>query len=125
MNKKTILFTLSAIILFIGIMNSCSYKNKETLLGSTTCDTINTKFGGVIMPIITTQCNTQSGCHGASAGSITLETYQEVKDNLPAILDRINRASTASGFMPKNNPKLDACSISQIQTWSNRGALNN
>jgi hypothetical protein len=114
----TLLFSITASLLFLI---GCTSKNKQDLLSTTICDTIDTKFSTVVNQIIVTQCNTQSGCHGSpSFGSISLEGYQNVKDNYASILTRIK-----SGNMPKNNPALDACSILKIETWINRGAQNN
>ncbi len=101
------------------VIQSCTYHNKQTILGSTgTCDTINTKYGEVISVIMTDYC---TSCHGGSSPSagISLETYDDVKNNYTAILYTMNK-----GTMPKGG-KLDDCTISKIQTWVNRGAQNN
>ena len=127
MKQNTIFrFTLTTFLLFsipafLFILTSCTNKNKQDLLNTMVCDTTNTKFSTVINQIIVTQCNTQSGCHGApSLGSISLEGYQNVYDNYAEILTRIK-----SGNMPKNNPALDVCSILKIENRINKGAQNN
>jgi hypothetical protein len=107
------------ILLFISAFSSCKNNNRQTLLGGI-CDTTNTKFATVIYPIIITHCNTQSGCHGASPGSISLEGYDNIKAAYPSILEQIK-----SGNMPKGASALDLCTITKIQTWVNRGANNN
>ncbi len=102
------------------VIQSCTYHNKQTILGSTgTCDTINTKYGEVISVIMTDYC---TSCHGGSSPSagLSLETYNDVKNNYTNILQRMN-----SGNMPPAGGKLDDCIISKIQTWVNRGAQNN
>lgn len=122
-NMKTtaICFTYIACVVAILSMFSCTNKNKQDILNQGICDTSNTKYSTVISPIITTSCNTQSGCHGgASLGSVSLESYQDVKDRVTDIVNRVN-----SGNMPKNNSKLDDCSISKIESWVNKGAQNN
>ncbi len=120
--KQTISIALLFSIVSIGIMQGCTYAHKDKVLGNSgICDTTNTKFAAVIQPIITTYCNTQSGCHGGSnLGSISLEGYNNVKDNYTSILSRIK-----SGNMPQGSPKLDDCTILKVQTWVDRGAQNN
>lgn len=120
--KNTLSISLVGSIVILLILQSCSYAHKDKVLGNSgICDTTNTKFATVIQPMMTTYCNTQSGCHGGSnLGSISLEGYDNIKDNYSSILTRIN-----SGNMPKGSPKLDDCSIQKVQTWVNRGAQNN
>ncbi len=112
-------FLLAGTIIFLLAFSGCKNNKKEELLGSV-CDTTDTKFSTVVYPIIITHCNTQSGCHGASAGSISLEGYTNIKNEYPNILDRIK-----SGNMPKGSSQLEPCDITKIQTWVNRGANNN
>lgn len=124
MLKKINLLILS--FLFFLSLFACVNNKRETILKQVgICDTINTSYKQIIVPILTTQCNSQNLCHGANPGSISLETYQAVKDNSTSILERIKRQPGDGGFMPKDNQKVSDCDINKIQTWVNRGALEN
>lgn len=116
---RTYVYTLSFLFVCWSMTQGCVNKNKQDILGS--CDTSDTKFSTVVKPIIDMHCNSASGCHGSiSQGAILLEGYQNVKDNYANILVRVK-----SGDMPKNNPKLDNCTIFKIESWINKGAINN
>lgn len=91
------------------------------------CDTLNVRYSDQIVSILNAQCNY---CHGAAAnsigGGIYLNTYSTVKPyiNNGSLLNSILQNGKASA-MPKNGAKLDNCSILKIQSWINKGALNN
>ncbi len=107
------------IFIFINIFLACTNKNKQEFVAQ--CDISNTSYINDIVPIINTHCNSQSGCHGGvDIGSISLETYNDVKENIDDILVRIK-----TGNMPKNNSKLEDCLIAKIQEWKNLGTPNN
>ena len=119
---RKIVLTLSSLTLVISLsFPSCSYRNTEEILGAV-CDTSNTKYSTYVKNIITTRCNSESGCHGVDAGSISLETYADVTaSGIPDdILTRIK-----SGNMPKGSSKLDDCTIYKIENWMSTGAQNN
>jgi hypothetical protein len=118
---KKILLSFPLLLAFsLSFFNSCTYKSKEELLGSVVCDTSGVKYSSTIQPILTTYCNSQSGCHGANAGSISLVGYQNVFNNVDNVFSAID-----NGSMPKGSTKLDACTINQFQNWLNQGAPNN
>lgn len=108
-------------VMLLTLFSSCTYRNTEDILGSI-CDTSGIKYSTYIQNTIQTHCNSESGCHGVSAGSISLESYTQVTENgVPTdILSRIK-----SGNMPKGAAKLDDCTISKIEKWVNDGAPNN
>ena len=110
----------SLIIMMTAITFSCTNHNKQDILHLNICDTSITKYSTTISTIISNNCASQSGCHGPLPGSVSLEIYQNVKDRATDIVNRIK-----AGNMPKNNPKLDDCTILKIETWVNKGALNN
>lgn len=116
---------IKATLLFIGVVSACTIgctnRNRQEIMATNMCDTTLTTYSAIVSNIITTKCNDQSGCHGsASPGSVSLQSYQNVKDRITDILDRIK-----SGNMPKSNPNLDDCTILKIETWANKGAINN
>lgn len=119
MYKKQSLNIVSILIIFFSVIASCTNKNKQDLTSN--CDVSNTSYSTHIKPIITTYCTSQSGCHGgANIGSISLEKYDDVKNNIFDIITRIN-----TGNMPKGNSKLDECYIERIQNWKKIGTPNN
>lgn len=118
---KKITIALSLIIpISISLFNSCTYKSKEELLSKVTCDSTNVTYNAAIQQLVTQHCNSQSGCHGANAGSISLLTYQNVYDHVDNVLDEI-----VTGGMPKSAPKLDDCTIGKFQNWVNNGSPQN
>jgi hypothetical protein len=125
MHKKLFLPVILSLFIWVTLYSSCSNNSKEELLNLSVCDTTAVKFSTTIMPIFTASCNSQTGCHGSvGQGSVLLESYDNIMDNTSttAILTYIK---ASANWMPKNNPKLDDCSINKIQAWVNQGALNN
>ena len=95
------------------------------------CDTVNVTFSGNIWPdIIQKHC---LGCHnGANAnGGIHLENYNDVKTaaQIPpgqygSLLGVVTHAN-GNNPMPRNQPKLSDCKITQIQKWIDEGMPDN
>jgi len=126
--KKTF-FSLTVLILIVGLYSSCYYDNAEVLYPAgvlnANCDTTNVTFSGTVTTILNNNC---SGCHSSSnanayGGGFTFSTYSQFKSQANLILGSINQ--TNSWPMPKGGGKLDACSINQIQSWINKGMINN
>jgi hypothetical protein len=115
-NSGLSIFIVSCALIF----NGCYYDKREELLGGASiCDTSNTQFTAVVNPIIVQNC---TSCHGGASPSagLSLEGYNNIKNNYSTILNSMN-----NGTMPKGSNKLDACTILKVQTWVNRGAQNN
>lgn len=108
---------ISSLFLTAGL-HSCTNHDQQTLLGGV-CDTSDTKFSTVVNPIITAKC---VSCHNnsSSAAGISLEGYSNIASRYQDILRTMN-----NGSMPKNGDRIDACSITKIATWVNRGKQNN
>jgi mono/diheme cytochrome c family protein len=95
------------------------------------CDTSNVTFSGTIWPeIIQNNC---FGCHNGpnASGGIHLETHGQVASAalIPAgqpgsLWGAVNWAD-GNSKMPKNQPKLSDCKISQLKKWIDAGALDN
>jgi uncharacterized membrane protein len=128
------------LFLFIVLFASCSsfltacYYDKADIIYPSTggvvgnCDTANITYANQVVQVLNTHCNT---CHSSAAaasigGGINLSTYTSVKTYATSgsLLNSILQNGKASP-MPKNASKLDNCSITKIQTWINKGALNN
>jgi hypothetical protein len=128
-NKSTFFNHIIAICLISITWTSCFYDKADVIYPTTAiaCDTLNVRYSDQIVSILNAQCNY---CHGAAAnsigGGIYLNTYSAVKPyiNNGSLLNSILQNGKASA-MPKNGAKLDNCSILKIQSWINKGALNN
>jgi hypothetical protein len=84
-------------------------------------------YSNNVVPILKNNCYT---CHSAgnSAGSvgILLDSYDRLMiyvNNGYLIADITHMAGFPA--MPYMKPKLDTCSINQINAWINQGAINN
>ena len=88
---------------------------------SSSCDTTNITFSGMINPIIQQNCIV---CHGSSyaitGGGISLQTGTDVAGNRAKIAVVIT--STSNPMPPGGNNPLSSCQIKQIQMWINYGA---
>lgn len=90
------------------------------------CDTIGVSFAAVIMPMMQThEC---LACHtaGNPNGGVKLTDHATIKaaaDN-GSLLGTVEHQAGYSP-MPKNEPKLSDCEISQLRGWINDEALDN
>ena len=122
-------YSIMIMLLASVTLTSCFYDKADMVYPTsiTTCDTTNVTYAVQIVSILNAQCN---NCHGATAnsigGGIYLNTYTALKPYLNdgSLLNSILQNGKASA-MPKNGAKLDNCSILKIQSWINKGALNN
>ncbi|MDQ6758039.1 MAG: hypothetical protein M3004_14030 [Bacteroidota bacterium] len=89
------------------------------------CDTTKVTYSGSIIPVLSGNC---TGCHSGpnAPNGIAVDNYKAVKSlvNNGMLIGVINH-DPGFDFMPKNSPKLDACSISKIRIWIKNGAQNN
>ncbi len=125
---KTI-YTIFLICIASITLSACFYDKADVVYptAALSCDTTNVTYSNQIVSILNAQCNY---CHGAAAnsigGGIYLNTYAALKPyiNNGSFLNSILQNGKASA-MPKNGAKMDNCSILKIQSWINKGALNN
>ncbi len=108
--------------MFLLFLSSCYYDNYDDLAADVaTCDTVSMSYTMDIAPIMTQHC---TACHGgaAPAGNIPLDNYNDVKASAVngSLLGTMDHASGWSA-MPKNQPKLDVCTISKVSAWINQG----
>jgi len=95
------------------------------------CDTVNVTFSGTIWPeIIQSYC---FGCHNGinAGGGIHLENYSQVAaaaavpvGQFGSLWGAVSHA-TGNTPMPKNQPQLSECKISQIRIWIDDGTPDN
>lgn len=113
-------------LLFVLLM-SCQKHNEEELYGAY-CETENISFERNIKPLIENRCLVCHSNNNASsqANGVVLEGY----NNLKLKVDDgslVNVISHKEGYepMPRNNPKLNDCSINMVKIWVSEGAQNN
>ncbi|MBL3550480.1 hypothetical protein JML65_23185 [Chryseobacterium sp. KMC2] len=115
MRKLTYLVILSS----VGILNSCDSRTYEEISDNTPI-TLPVKYTADVKPIIDNNC---IGCH--SAGSFKpLVTYDQAKNNIDGILDRIQRPNGDPEKMPKGG-SLSATQINIFIKWKADGLTEN
>ena len=121
----------SVLVVIAISFNACYYDKADSIypdISTTTCDTANITYSKQVVSIINTNCN---NCHATAlansiGGGINLGTYTAMKPYITngSLLNSILQNGKAAP-MPKNASKLSSCNILVIQTWINKGALNN
>ena len=120
------IFKLTLVITGIFVFQACYFDKEELLYPSgNKCDTTNVTYSGTVAPIMEISCN---GCHGGADpfAGIRTENYEDLK----IIVDNGRLWGTIIhdpqySAMPKDRPQLSDCSLLQIETWIDNGALNN
>lgn len=97
--------------------NVFTVKVKTVVIGGT-----NVTFNADIKPLITANC---SPCHTSGGAQTNWTVYQNAKNNINNILDRIQRAAGSSGAMPQGGPKLSQTDIDKFIKWNTDGLLEN
>jgi hypothetical protein len=122
--KKALVITLFGLI----IIFSCSKDNGGSGGGSggggssVNCATVTNKaFNADILPIITSTCAVNTGCHatGSTNGPGALTNYTQVAANAAAI-----KSAVQSGRMPQGST-LATSQKNSIICWVDSGAPNN
>ncbi|MDP2890352.1 MAG: PKD-like domain-containing protein [Bacteroidota bacterium] len=75
-----------------------------------------------IKPLLVNSC---TPCHVAGGSNPKWDNYATAKSNINGILDRVQRESSAAGFMPVGGPKLSAANIALLKKWVDDGLLEN
>ena len=121
------------LLFFIGssiILTKCYYDSEEYLYPelSTSCDTSNYSYSGVIKPILQANClSCHSNASAASLGAnVKLEDYADVKKEVD-FGSLIGAVKHLNGYvpMPYNGGSLSSCNITLIQKWVDAKAPNN
>ncbi|MDN3691231.1 hypothetical protein QWZ06_02645 [Chryseobacterium tructae] len=115
MKKAIYILALS----FAAIITACESRTYEEISENTPI-VLPVKYTTDIKPIMDNNC---IGCH--SAGSFKpLATYDQVKNNIDGILDRIQRANGDQEKMPKGG-SLSATQINTFIKWKADGLTEN
>jgi hypothetical protein len=120
---------ISFLMLFVGVvLSSCYYDKEELLYGAPApcTDTTGTiSYAAKVVPILQANCY---GCHSGSApsGGQAMGTYTADK-TMAQNGKLLGVISHASGFspMPKGGSKLSNCNIAVVRKWIEEGAPNN
>lgn len=76
-----------------------------------------------IKPLLTASC---TPCHmTGGANPNKWDDYATTKTKITGIIDRVQRETTAAGFMPKGGSKLSAENIALLKKWVTDGLLEN
>jgi hypothetical protein len=113
MKNKILIISCLVVFVFAG----CYYDNEEELYGTPIVADV--KWSTNIKSIIDVNCATQF-CHGVSAISPDLTTYEKVF----AHRDRIKARAVVEGTMPKAGP-LSPAMRDALAKWLDAGAPNN
>lgn len=112
-------------VALIALFVSCVYRNKATLLDpdEQKCENVAVTYTAVAS-LLSAQC---ISCHNqyTQNGYINLEGYANVKtlaDNGKLLC--VVTHGAGCNPMPKNQQKLDNCTISKIENWIINGAKN-
>ena len=107
---------------------SCQYDNLEDLYPP--CDTTDTvTYSGFMAPLMQSSCgSTNISCHvtGSTGGStVVLDSYFGLSSTDTALLLASVNHDAGAKPMPRNAPKLDACTLYKIEKWMKDGSPNN
>lgn len=115
MRKLTYLSIVSAVVMLVA----CESRTYEEISDNTPV-TVPVNYTQDVKPIVDNNC---IGCH--SAGSFKpLVTYDQVKNNIDGILDRIQRPNGDPLKMPKGG-SLSATQINIFTKWKADGLTEN
>jgi len=116
-------FVLMSILGVWSFTNCKKDKASElvTIAPLTACDSVNTDFTTIILPIMTNNCSV-SGCHNAAtnAGGVTLDTYTQISAKADRVLGTMQQAVGFSP-MPKFQAKLPDSTVQKIDCWIDKG----
>ncbi len=88
-----------------------------------TVNTIKVTFMTNIKPLLTASC---TPCHmPGGTNPNKFDDYATTKTKIAVIIDRVQRETTAAGFMPRGGSKLSAENIALLKKWVSDGLLEN
>ncbi|MGH1519784.1 c-type cytochrome [Chryseobacterium sp. JK1] len=115
MKKLTLLLVAAAATLLVA----CESRTYEEISDNTPI-TLPANYTADIKPIMDNNC---ASCHSATSFK-PLVTYDQVKNNIDGILDRIQRANGVPGKMPQGG-SLSSAQINIFIKWKADGLTEN
>ncbi len=80
-------------------------------------------YNANIKPLLVNSC---TPCHVTGGSNPNkFDIYATAKSKINVIIDRVERETTAAGFMPKGGSKLSAANIALLKKWVDDGLLEN
>ena len=111
------------IILFsvFALLTSCTSDSESDLVNQNVPSTIT--YTNSIKSIIDTNCISCHGINPSNGASISLTTYQNVKNAVinNGLIDKISITQGTSGMMPFGGTRLPQSKIDEVITWKNNG----
>lgn len=125
-HKITVIVSTLAAVGLSTLFTGCYYDIESDLYPQgQVCDSVAISYAVDVAPIISNRC---LGCHNATSnsGSITIETYTQVKAQVDngMLGCTINHEADCSA-MPQNAGQLPPCELKAINVWISEGALDN
>ncbi|WP_228435863.1 c-type cytochrome [Chryseobacterium pennipullorum] len=108
------------ILLSAVLLIACDSRTYEEISDNTPI-TAPVNYVKDVKPIIDNNC---IGCHSADGFNKPLATYEQAKNNIDGILDRIQRPNGDPGKMPKGG-SLSAAQINIFIKWKADGLSEN
>lgn len=101
------------------VLQFCSSSKK----GTATPKVAIVSYTGNVKPLMQANC---TPCHFPPNGrEKSFDNYTAAKNNIDAIVNRVNRNPMDKGFMPKKHPKLSDSSINVLVQWKKDGLVEN
>jgi mono/diheme cytochrome c family protein len=117
MKSQNTLIAAFSVFLFAA----CTNETESDLLDQNIPNTIT--YTNSIKSIMDNNCISCHGTNPVNGASISLTTYQKVKDAVinKGLIDKISKNQDAAGMMPYGGTRLPQSTIDQVIAWKNTG----
>jgi len=112
--KIITLFIFTAVLL----ISSCTKEDEDPVAGNP--DKVS--YTADIKPLLTNSCKP---CHVTGGPNPKWDDYATAKSHITEILERVQKETTAAGFMPQGGTKLSSEKIALLKKWVTDGLLEN
>lgn len=104
-----------------ALLSSCTSDSESDLVNPNPSSTIT--YNNSIKSIMNTNCISCHGTTPVNGASISLMTYQNVKDAVLNydLIEKISKAQGSSGMMPYGETRLPQSKIDEVINWKNTG----
>lgn len=106
---------------FFVLLTSCSSDSESDLVDNSVPSNIT--YTNSIKSTMDTNCISCHGTNPSNGASISLTSYQNVKNAVlnNGLIDRISRTQGAGGMMPLGGTRLPQSKIDEVNNWKNNG----